>query len=404
MKKILFILLLLCPLWVAAQKTPSSVVAEYIKILNKYCENGYRDEDVFDDIMTPIINNVSYSCEVQTELSDKMRNLCGKYGISCSDPTVYAGRIDYRLYVNCFFKLKIRRVDLVGSMKEKKEYGSTIVTATIKYSGGILDGFTTVNDYRIEGNAIYSIYANQIAIDALGSITQKTQSGSGSSGSHQYVDLGLPSGTLWATCNVGANNEWEYGDYFAWGETSPKSIYNCSTYKYANGDYNKLTKYCSKNDYGNNGFTDSRTILEKSDDAATANWGSDWRMPTAGELYALRNKCYWVWTSNYKGHKCNGYIVYKALKESDEGKKIFKWSVPDAAYSERVAHIFLPAAGRWWENKPSDVGSNCSFWSSSLVTVSPNGAGILGFDSNLVFDLSADRCLGLSVRPVRCKN
>ncbi|MBO7439989.1 MAG: hypothetical protein J6U21_09965 [Bacteroidales bacterium] len=123
MKKILLILLFLCPLWVAAQKTPSSVVAEYIKILNKYCENGYRDEDVFDDIMTPIINNVSYSCEVQTELSDKMRNLCGKYGISCSDPTVYAGRIDYRLYVNCFFKLKIRRVDIVGSMKEKEEYG-----------------------------------------------------------------------------------------------------------------------------------------------------------------------------------------------------------------------------------------------------------------------------------------
>lgn len=387
MKKILLILLFLCPLWVAAQKTPSSVVAEYIKILNKYCENGYRDEDVFDDIMTPIINNVSYSCEVQTELSDKMRNLCGKYGISCSDPTVYAGRIDYRLYVNCFFKLKIGRVDIVGSMKEKKEYGSTIVTATIKYSGGILDGFTTVNDYRIEGNAIYSIYANQIAIDALGSnpvnVTQKTQSGgnsgsSGSSGSHQYVDLGLPSRTLWATCNVGANNPWEYGNYFAWGETKPKTTYDWSSYKYANGNSDKLTKYCTKKEYGNNGFTDSRTILESSDDAATANWGSDWCMPTFDQIKELRDKCNWTWTTK------NGIKGYKVTGPNGNS-------------------LFLPAAGCRYGTGLGDVGSFGRYWSRSLGESCPYDARCLYFYSSSVGWSNFYRCRGRTVRPVRCK-
>ncbi|MBO4370001.1 MAG: hypothetical protein J5808_01395, partial [Paludibacteraceae bacterium] len=91
---------------------------------------------------------------------------------------------------------------------------------------------------------------------------------SGTLQGHDYVDLGLPSGTLWATCNVGANTPEEYGDYFAWGETTLKSNYEWSTYKY--GTYNQLTKYCYKSDYGKNGFTDTKTTLDAEDDAATA--------------------------------------------------------------------------------------------------------------------------------------
>lgn len=106
---------------------------------------------------------------------------------------------------------------------------------------------------------------------------------------HDYVDLGLPSGTLWATCNVGASNPWDEGDYFAWGETKPKSNYSRSTYKYANGDSNGLTKYCKDPDYGYNGYTDSRTTLELSDDAATANWGSSWCMPTQAQFQELKD-------------------------------------------------------------------------------------------------------------------
>ena len=100
---------------------------------------------------------------------------------------------------------------------------------------------------------------------------------------HEYVDLGLPSGLLWATCNVGADAPEDYGDYIAWGETTPKTTYNWSTYQYCMGSYNTLTKYCNKTSFGYNGFTDNLTTLLPEDDAATANWGSGWRMPTEEE-------------------------------------------------------------------------------------------------------------------------
>ena len=102
-------------------------------------------------------------------------------------------------------------------------------------------------------------------------------SASGTVNGHEYVDLGLPSGTLWATCNIGANTPEEYGDYFAWGETQTKDTYSWSTYQYANGTFwqdPQLTKYCTDANYGYNGFTDNLTTLQASDDPATANWGS----------------------------------------------------------------------------------------------------------------------------------
>lgn len=96
---------------------------------------------------------------------------------------------------------------------------------------------------------------------------------SGTANGHEWVDLGLPSGTLWATCNVGANKPEDYGDYFAWGETTTKSTYNWDTYIYANGPINKLTKYCNNANYADNGFTDNLTTLQGRDDPATS-WGS----------------------------------------------------------------------------------------------------------------------------------
>lgn len=120
---------------------------------------------------------------------------------------------------------------------------------------------------------------------------------------HEYVDLGLPSGTLWATCNVGANAPEEYGDYFAWGEIQPKDYYDESTYQYCIGSYNTLTKYCNNSSYGYNGFTDNLTTLQPEDDAATANWGAGWRMPTKGEWEELYNNttCTWTTQNNVSG-------------------------------------------------------------------------------------------------------
>ena len=100
-------------------------------------------------------------------------------------------------------------------------------------------------------------------------------------GEHGYVDLGLPSGLLWATCNEGADSPEEYGGYFAWGETETKDTYSWNNY--AHGAENALTKYCTLSSHGNNGFTDNLTTLDSGDDAATVLWGADWRIPTKAE-------------------------------------------------------------------------------------------------------------------------
>ena len=120
---------------------------------------------------------------------------------------------------------------------------------------------------------------------------ENTSSNGGSSGhtgtenGHEYVDLGLPSGTKWATCNVGASKPQDYGNYYAWGETSTKETYKWSTYKYGtyddDGDYSKLTKYNT---------SDSKTTLDLSDDAAHVNWGGKWRMPTFEQLSELSHE------------------------------------------------------------------------------------------------------------------
>lgn len=200
---------------------------------------------------------------------------------------------------------------------------------------------------------------------------------SGSYKGHDYIDLGLPSGTLWATCNVGASKPEDCGSYFAWGETSTKSTYNWSTYKYVNGDYNKLTKYCNKSDYGNNGFTDNQITLQASDDAATAQWGSGWRTPSKAQWEELLKNTTNKWTMQ------NG--VKGRLFTAKNGKV-----------------LFLPTAGEQTDDGIMYVGSDGSYWSRSLGTTAPSAAyyiwfatGARGCDLNDFY-----RCVGFSIRPV----
>lgn len=174
------------------------------------------------------------------------------------------------------------------------------------------------------------------------------------------VDLGLPSGTLWADRNVGADSPEDYGDYFAWGETSPKRTYNWSTYKWCKGSSDTMTKYCTKSSYGT---VDNKTVLDLEDDAAYVNMGAEWRMPTYDEQKELRNNCTWTWTTQ-KGTK--GYKV-----TGPNGKS-----------------IFLPAAGSRDDiertNRYSnldDAGSHGYYWSSSLDESCPNFACFLYLSS-----------------------
>jgi len=197
---------------------------------------------------------------------------------------------------------------------------------------------------------------------------------------HEYVDLGLPSGTLWATCNVGANAPEEFGDYFAWGETAPKEFYDWSSYKYCNGSENTLTKYCYDAHFGYNGFTDTLNTLEATDDAATANWGAGWRMPTVDEMRELIDNCTIIW-----------------ITQNDVNGRVFTGSNGNS--------IFLPAAGCRFDDVSSTdyAGIYGLYRSSSLY---PRGA----FDAwGIAFSSQNDDCgidndcyryAGLSVRPV----
>ncbi len=207
-----------------------------------------------------------------------------------------------------------------------------------------------------------------------------------------YVDLGLPSGTLWATCNVGADNPEDYGLYFAWGETtgytqdtSDGHSFGWASYKYYNGDNVALTKYCDDSSYGYNGFKDNLTELLPEDDAATANWGSGWRMPTIEQFEELINSSYTTTTWTTRNGKYGRLITSKM-----------------SGYTNRS--IFLPVAGYRYDSSLGYAGSYGFCWSRTLGAggAGPGGARYLGFGSSYISaDGDSYRCFGQSVRPVR---
>lgn len=196
----------------------------------------------------------------------------------------------------------------------------------------------------------------------------------------EAVDLGLPSGLLWANMNVGATAPEDYGDYFAWGETEPKSTYNWSTYKYCNGSGSTLTKYCTSSSYGT---VDNKATLEAADDAATVNWGGKWRMPTIQEQWELLNKCIWKDTIQ---NNVEGFCVI-----GNNGNS-----------------IFLPATGYFSSTNQEETGDFGWYWSSSLhPSLSINACYLeiyMGGRYNLIPNYywnSNSRECGRSVRPVQ---
>lgn len=201
-----------------------------------------------------------------------------------------------------------------------------------------------------------------------------TNNPTGPENGYGYVDLGLS--VKWATCNVGASKPEDYGDYFAWGETTTKDTYNWSTYKYCNGSSTTLTKYNSISSYGS---MDIKTQLDLSDDAARANWGGAWRMPTDAEWTELREQCTWTWTTQ------NGVYGYKVTSKK-------------SGYANNS--IFLPAAGYRYGSLLDDAGRFGDYWSSSLYADYPNDAWYVYFDFGNVSRDGSYRYGGRSVRPV----
>lgn len=214
---------------------------------------------------------------------------------------------------------------------------------------------------------------------------------SGTQDGHDFVDLGLPSGTKWATCNVGATKPEEVGNFYAWGEVEPKDNYDCSTYKYGYSECT-VTKY--KIGYNE----DNKRVLDLEDDAAYVNWGGKWRMPTKAQLEELVSQCYTVVDWNYKGTKVLGCIFYKAKSPEDKGVMAY-YSSEVSSYSYADAHIFLPHPRR---NNNKASGYERCYWSSSLeedYSKNYNGAwALLVEDSRCVLDRS--RMSGCLVRAV----
>lgn len=178
-------------------------------------------------------------------------------------------------------------------------------------------------------------------------------------GTHDYVDLGLPSGTLWATTNVGANKPQDAGLFFAWGDTeghgndpSDDYLFNWENYKWGEviGEDTYFTKYCSDSSRGKDGFTDGKYELDLEDDAAYVNWGPQWRMPSKEQFDELRNNC--TWTRMYLGD------VYGYDVEGPNGRSIF---LPDTGW--RIDDMLLDGGAFWTRtSNPESTGVGGAYY------------------------------------------
>ncbi|MBQ0020408.1 MAG: PEGA domain-containing protein [Bacteroidales bacterium] len=268
------------------------------------------------------------------------------------------------------------------------------VSSASLYIDGTANGTASGTRFLKTGNHSVSVTASGYN-DYTGSITVNRQNTScrftlekkpepsrpvatttGTHRGHEWVDLGLPSGTKWATMNVGASSSSDYGNYYAWGETSTKSSYDWSNLRYwttgDSGDNVKFSKYVTDSKYGN---VDGKKELDLSDDAAYVNWGTGWRMPSKAQQDELREKCTWTWTS-MGGH--NGCKVVGPNGSS----------------------LFLPAAGGRNDSSSDSFGASGDYWSRTLFTSYGHLAYILGFYSGDVGRSITSRYCGRSVRPV----
>ena len=260
---------------------------------------------------------------------------------------------------------------------------SSGIKATLTMTSGDKSGYVGIGHLG-DGNAI-TVAANRYYTAGVNEFDLKG------------VDLGLPSGTIWAICNVGATNPEDFGDYFAWGETEPYySSQNPLTWKTGKTGYNwtSYTKFGTYNssaspDYGFTKYnkTNGPTTLEAADDAATANWGSAWKMPTPTQMQELLDEYPYDFAPS--GSKCCCYITdYNST------------GVAGFAFYDASNNIllFLPAAGDRSSTSPSI--ENGYYWSSSLYGSNARQAYLLNlFDDGSDVGTSYRYC-GYSVRPV----
>lgn len=194
---------------------------------------------------------------------------------------------------------------------------------------------------------------------------------------HECIDLGLS--VKWATCNVGATSPEKCGEYFAWGEISSKSEYTWNNYRW----YDSTDGYLKYNNEKNQKGYDGKTTLEYADDAASANWGDSWRMPTVAEFEELIDNCNCEWT------EING------IKGRKFSSKVFGYI---------GNYIFLPAAGSIINKDKSQINEVGRYWTSTLLPDNRNNAHSVFFAEHDNYypgiNYSQSREQGFTIRPV----
>ena len=234
--------------------------------------------------------------------------------------------------------------------------------ATVSNTGlvsAIQEGTCTITCRALDGSGV----------TATCNVTVYWQDRSGTIGGHAYVDLGLPSGTLWAATNVGASSPEGYGNYYAWGELSQKSEYSWSTY------FDTSDSGMTFNIYKQGG----QTVLQTTHDVAYQNWGSNWCMATWDQWIELVNKCTYSWTTR------NGVYGYQFVGKGGNS-------------------IFLPAAGYYQTYHTTTLeqaGSSGRYWTSRLANDNDRARSVSFSSTSLQNNAQSYRYFGFSVRPVR---
>lgn len=263
-----------------------------------------------------------------------------------------------------------------GTMNSERIIENTMYTLPLngfEKEGYLLIGWNT----KADGSGISYMKGEKINITSNITLYAQWSEKNGTFGNvngFDYIDLGLS--VKWATCNVGAETPFDYGNYYAWGETTTKLTYGYGNYKYNGYSYEiesyNFTKYCTDSYYG---IVDNKKILDLEDDAASVNWGGAWRMPTHEEQKELYTKC--IWTLETKSG-VNGYIVTGPNGNS----------------------IFLPLAGCYHYGSFLQEDSTGYYMSSSLLDEGPRYYSLQLYSNSVEWNVETFRCYGYSVRPV----
>ena len=277
-----------------------------------------------------------------------------------------------------------------GAFETGKWYYIEAVPVTL--SGGFKMVFHKENEYASisTGSSVTIERGKYGSIAAADEGLSFVPEGGGQQGAQQAVDLGLA--VKWASCNVGADNPEDCGDYFAWGEIEPyyqpgysqsaspvwktgkDAGYDWPSYKWCNGSYSTLTKYNNSYSYGSVDYKSK--LLEEDDAAAQAGWQGTWRMPTEDDWYELLNNCTWMWTT------LNGIKGYRVTGTNSNS-------------------IFLPAAGYWGSTTFSEKGSTGFYWGANRNSGLPFYGFYLEIRSGAKDPNASSRSFGFSVRPVQ---